>query len=306
MRRNKGVRLRLYSPFAFCHFTSALMVCPHCDGTGWKPVEDNGSPGLCAATAGAIRSATSASPTRTFRPRYQHCTFANFLTYPNESAQAVAAARRFADTFLSSTRDCCSRAARRRQDAPGRLRAEAGRSRTTGVAACSTTREVCCRSHPQHLRSVIQDDRDRHPSAGHEAELLVLDDLGAERPTEWVEETMNLIVNTRYNARRRRFSLRTTRTFPIETEDMNSLLLRMGFRLHSRLQEMCEFMEYGRRRLPRAAAQRLAPRTSTSSGRANRAASCRPAPRGPRAPSCGSQRRDGKADLKWPGGRAGS
>ena len=35
-----------------------------------------------------------------------------------------------------------------------------------------------------------------------EAELLVLDDLGAEKPSEWVEETMNLIVNTRYNERR--------------------------------------------------------------------------------------------------------
>ena len=28
-----------------------------------------------------------------------------------------------------------------------------------------------------------------------EAQLLVLDDLGAERLTDWVEETMNVIVN---------------------------------------------------------------------------------------------------------------
>ena len=34
------------------------------------------------------------------------------------------------------------------------------------------------------------------------ADLLVLDDLGAEKTSEWVEETMNLIVNTRYNERR--------------------------------------------------------------------------------------------------------
>ena len=32
-----------------------------------------------------------------------------------------------------------------------------------------------------------------------EADLLVLDDLGAEKTSEWVEETLNLIVNTRYN-----------------------------------------------------------------------------------------------------------
>ena len=35
-----------------------------------------------------------------------------------------------------------------------------------------------------------------------EADLLVLDDIGAEKTSEWVEETMNLIVNTRYNERR--------------------------------------------------------------------------------------------------------
>ena len=35
-----------------------------------------------------------------------------------------------------------------------------------------------------------------------EADLLVLDDLGAEKTSEWVEETMNLVVNTRYNERR--------------------------------------------------------------------------------------------------------
>ena len=34
------------------------------------------------------------------------------------------------------------------------------------------------------------------------ADLLVLDDLGAEKTSEWVEETLNLIVNTRYNERR--------------------------------------------------------------------------------------------------------
>src|SRR5262245_20889240 len=35
-----------------------------------------------------------------------------------------------------------------------------------------------------------------------EADLLVLDDLGAERTSEWVQETLGLVVNTRYNARR--------------------------------------------------------------------------------------------------------
>ena len=35
------------------------------------------------------------------------------------------------------------------------------------------------------------------------ADLLVLDDLGAEKTSEWVQETLGLVVNTRYNAQRR-------------------------------------------------------------------------------------------------------
>jgi hypothetical protein len=76
-----------------------------------------------------------------------------------------------------------------------------------------------------------------------DAELLVLDDLGAERPTDWVEETMNLIVNTRYNNRRltiftSNYPLNTSKNSPAET-----LHERVGFRLFSRLHEMCEFLE---------------------------------------------------------------
>jgi DNA replication protein DnaC len=75
------------------------------------------------------------------------------------------------------------------------------------------------------------------------AELLVLDDLGAERPTDWVEETMNQIVNTRYNDRRPTIFTSNYEDVP-DTDDMDSLLVRVGFRMHSRLREMCEFLEY--------------------------------------------------------------
>ena len=76
-----------------------------------------------------------------------------------------------------------------------------------------------------------------------EAELLVLDDLGAEKPSEWVEETMNLIVNTRYNERRPTIFTTNYEDLPDEAE-LDSLRVRVGFRMHSRLHEMCEFLEY--------------------------------------------------------------
>ena len=80
----------------------------------------------------------------------------------------------------------------------------------------------------------------------------MLDDLGAEKTSEWVEETMNLIVNTRYNERRLTIFTAELPRHP-RRHDPNSLLFRIGYRMRSRLHEMCEFRRDGRRRLPRAA-----------------------------------------------------
>ena len=76
-----------------------------------------------------------------------------------------------------------------------------------------------------------------------EAELLVLDDLGAEKTSEWVEETMNLIVNTRYNERLTTIFTSNYEDTP-DVDALDSLRVRVGFRMHSRLHEMCDFLEY--------------------------------------------------------------
>jgi len=137
-----------------------------------------------------------------------------------------------------------------------------------------------------------------------EAELLVLDDLGAERLTDWVEETMSLIVNTRYNERRPTIFTSNYEDIPDEGE-MNSLLVRVGFRLHSRLREMCEFLEYDgpdyRNLPPNAGAEDLfklwkaQPRRKLPTKTAGQARAHLRAPR-----------QQEKVDLNWSGGRAGS
>jgi DNA replication protein DnaC len=73
----------------------------------------------------------------------------------------------------------------------------------------------------------------------YETEVLVLDELGASKPTDWVRDTMMQIINTRYNERRLTIFttnyLDTRRTLAEETlED------RTGTRLRSRLYEMCK------------------------------------------------------------------
>jgi DNA replication protein DnaC len=64
--------------------------------------------------------------------------------------------------------------------------------------------------------------------------LLFLDDIGAEKPTEWVEEKIYLIVNKRYND-----MLPTIFTSNL---GINELSDRVGDRIASRIVEMCEII----------------------------------------------------------------
>lgn len=71
-----------------------------------------------------------------------------------------------------------------------------------------------------------------------EAEVLVLDELGATKPTDWVRDTMMQVINTRYNNKRLTIfttNYRDERGQPSE----ETLDDRIGARLRSRLYEMC-------------------------------------------------------------------
>jgi DNA replication protein DnaC len=130
--------------------------------------------------------------------------------------------------------------------------------------------------------------------------------MGAEKTSEWVEETMNLIVNTRYNERRHTIFTSNYEDTPEETEDSaQSLKERIGFRIHSRLHEMCDFLEYEgadyRHLPPNGGVDDLLmlwqrnPRRRTLPARS----------KGP----VRAQLKQGESrhrDLPWPGGKAGS
>ncbi len=68
-----------------------------------------------------------------------------------------------------------------------------------------------------------------------EVDVLVLDDLGAEKPSEWVKEQLFRIVNTRYS--NCRFTVVTTNLTQKE------LALRIGERTVSRLIGMCDVIQ---------------------------------------------------------------
>jgi DNA replication protein DnaC len=84
-----------------------------------------------------------------------------------------------------------------------------------------------------------------------EAEVLVLDELGASKPTDWVWDTVAHILNTRYNDRRTTIiTTNYSNAGPLGTEiggraSMREETLgdRIGERMRSRLQEMCVVVE---------------------------------------------------------------
>jgi DNA replication protein DnaC len=70
------------------------------------------------------------------------------------------------------------------------------------------------------------------------AEILVLDEIGASKPTDWVRDTMAHIINTRYNDRK--LTIFTTNYMDERKSDKEETLEdRIGVRLRSRLFEMC-------------------------------------------------------------------
>lgn len=72
-----------------------------------------------------------------------------------------------------------------------------------------------------------------------EAEVLILDELGASKPTDWVRDTMMQIINTRYN--NQKLTIFTTNFLDDRiTSTSETLEDRIGLRLRSRLYEMCK------------------------------------------------------------------
>ncbi len=76
----------------------------------------------------------------------------------------------------------------------------------------------------------------------YDTEVLVLDELGASKPTDWVRDTMMQIINTRYNDKK--LTVLTTNYLDVHRNPTDETLEdRIGVRLRSRLYEMCRTVQ---------------------------------------------------------------
>jgi DNA replication protein DnaC len=136
------------------------------------------------------------------------------------------------------------------------------------------------------------------------ADILVLDDLGAEKTSEWVQETLGLVVNTRYNARRPTI-VTTNLDDDLGIDDPMSFVVQIGSRTRSRLKEMCEWVKIGGvdvREVPiDSPPEKMAQWEKTSKGKN--------VPNGPKPKSMARAKLKDPGqqyELNWSGGKAGS
>ncbi|RPJ71190.1 MAG: AAA family ATPase [Acidobacteria bacterium] len=281
------------------------MACPICDGTRWKIVERDGVRRAVRCECWRESSAERLLAEARIPRRYEHCDLDSFVTYENERLlRVVARVRHFAEAFPVVDKGLFligPPGVGKSHLAVAVLKQVISTRGARGIfydvrellkVIRSTYDPVVKATEAEVLRPVIQ------------ADLLVLDDIGAEKTSEWVEETLNLLVTSRYN--QRRLTIFTSNYEEKEDRgDPDSLLSRVGFRMHSRLYEMCEFLEYDgadyRHRPPNAGPDDLLAMWKLQKGRPSSL------PRRGSPARAQLRRHDaGAADVGWPGGRAGT
>jgi DNA replication protein DnaC len=202
-------------------------VCPRCEGRGWVVEEDGG--------AGTARPCTCREGSRTPRllaaaripPLYRDCTLGNFNIEshkPRDREQLLRArtiCRQWVEEFVQPDGRFAERGllligrpgVGKSHLAAGVLRAVVERYRVHGLFVDFTT-----------LVHDIQSTFDRGSEESKadvldpvtEAEVLVLDELGAQKPTPWVNDILYLVMNGRYM---RRLPTVFTTNFRLEVGD---------------------------------------------------------------------------------------
>ena len=217
-------------------------ACPACGGTGFVVVRGETADRVSTCECRHRHRAATVLSSAGIPRRYEHCRLNDFATLNGSLENALAFARRFVEEFPAG-------------DSYGLVFVgPCGVGKThLAVAALREIVEQWGRERDRvglvtefnDLLRRLQDTYDsssRVPS--HQvlgpilsADVLVLDDVGATRMTAWMQDTLGLIINERYNAMARTI---VTANASADAADVESgLQERIGARVYSRLAEMC-------------------------------------------------------------------
>ncbi len=240
-------------------------------------------------------------------PGYAHCEISNFEPTTDSLREALRFARTFIDSFPVPNKGLLFHGWH-----------GVGKTHLAIAILKAVIRDKGARGYFYDTRELLKLVRDTY-SGGEatemdvlrpvlDADLLVLDDLGAEKTSEWVQETLGLVVGTRYNARRPTIFTTNLVDSPNPNE-INSMIVQVGARTRSRLFEMCEWIkmegadtrQVGIHPTP----ERLARynRESPESERNRRSGGI---PDRARGMARASLKGRGAADVNWAGGKGGS
>jgi DNA replication protein DnaC len=223
------------------------VVCEFCSGTGWEPVGEKGVR-RCRCQAGSRRD--QIVDQARIPKRYEHCTFDTYQPQSTSFEHQTSQARARLDAEYLVNHYC-----------PGITEVGLLFLGPCGVGkthlAVATIKALIKRMGVQCLfydfRDLLKEIQDSYNPVSkssemkvlapiYEAEVLVLDELGASKPTDWVRDTMSQIINTRYNDKK--VTIFTTNYVDNPTHPQEeSLTDRVGVRLRSRLHEMCKAVE---------------------------------------------------------------
>jgi DNA replication protein DnaC len=241
--------------------TTTPETCPICQGTGWHTAvrgkEREAVRCECRVQGRAQRLLEAAH----IPPRYEHCDFTTFQYDPGDKAQtSVIKARTFAGRFVedypvekTGILFVGTVGVGKTHLAVGILKALISEK---GIHCLFCDYRELLKSIQNSYNSSVQATEMEILRPVFEAEVLVLDELGAARSTEWVSDTVSYILNSRYNENKTTI---ITTNFPDKAERgrpghdnptksesaqyaaaEETLGDRIGERMRSRLHEMCK------------------------------------------------------------------
>lgn len=238
--------------------------CPICGGTGWREVAGRTAREVvrcdCRQKGRGERLMTGAK----IPPRYEHCELRTFRYDPEDPedaklSKAVHWANRFVEEYPVEKTGLLlvgSVGVGKTHLAVGILKALI---RDKGVRCLFCDYRELLKAIQNSYNPSVQATEMEILQPVFDTEVLVLDELGAVRSTEWVFDTVNYILNSRYNENKTTI---ITTNFPDKPEqesvdDSSSISQaaaakaarretlgdRIGERMRSRLHEMCKKVE---------------------------------------------------------------